>query len=630
MSTQMQKSLDPRLRRLVRTRADTDRLAHDLARGVVSMAPEAGAEEPSAENVRKRVLAMLSSNQVPDRLPQYRWRKISDGIYAVELPVSEIETLAATPGVEYVEAGRELGPLLVSSVPATRANLVHNPTNGTPGFDGSDVIVGIVDFGLDFTLDDFRRPDGTTRVAFLWDQALNPNSNEHAPAGFGFGVEYDAAAINQALAAPDPFTIVRHRPAPSSHGTHVAGIAAGSGRSGDNTFPSGQFIGTAPGATIIFVQPEPTDQTTTFTDSVRVAEAVAYIYEKAEQLGRPCVVNMSLGQNGGSHDGESVVERAIDQLLAQPGRGMTLAAGNEHIWQGHASGQIAQGATRTLTWKMGFMAPFPVGGTLPPGLGDFTPNELEIWYSSRDRLSVRVIDPSGQSTSIVSPGGTVLETLPSGDQVFIDSERFAILNGDARIYIEVSPGSFLVSPGDWTVELTAIESRNGRFDAWIERDARRRDNRFRDQSFFVGADFDGVMTLGTPATPRRAVAVANFDHVVVTPSLSSSRGPTRDGRQKPEVAAPGTNILSSNSMGGRPDGNGGVHAMRVSMSGTSMAAPHVAGIIALMLQKRTDLTAPQIRSILITAGSAPAGVTPFDVAWGFGRVDARSAVDLVV
>jgi subtilisin family serine protease len=630
MSTQMQKSLDPRLRRLVRTGLDTHRLGHDVARGVVNMAPEAIAEAPSAENVRKRVLVMLSSEQVPDRLPQYRWRKISDGIYSVELPVSELEPLAATPGVEFVEAGRELGPLLISSVPATRADQVHNPSNGAPGFDGSDVIVGIVDFGFDFTLDDFRRPDGSTRVAFLWDQSLTPSGSEHAPAGFGFGVEYDAAAIDQALAAADPFAVVRHRPSASSHGTHVAGIAAGNGRSGDNTFPGGQFIGTAPGATIIFVQPEPIDQTSTFTDSVRVAEAIAYIYEKAEQLGRPCVVNMSLGQNGGSHDGESVVERAIDQLLAQPGRGMTLAAGNEHIWQGHASGQITQGATRTLTWKMGLQAPFPVGGALPPGFGDFTPNEMEIWYSSRDRLSVRVIDPSGQGTSVVTPGNTVLETLPSGDQVFIDSERFAILNGDARIYIEVSAGNTLVSPGDWTVELTAIESRDGRFDAWIERDARRRENRFRDQSFFVGADFDGVMTLGTPATPRRAVAVANFNHVVVTPSLSSSRGPTRDGRQKPEIAAPGTDILSSNAMGGRQNGSGSVHPMRVSMSGTSMAAPHVAGIIALMLQKRADLTAPQIRSILIAAGDPPPGVMPFDVAWGFGRVDARTAVDLVV
>lgn len=624
------KNLDPRLRRLLQSRDDTERLKQDLARSVVTLAAGTAEAEPTAGTVLKRALVMVSDERVPDRLPQACWSRIAENIFAVELPVGELETLAQTPGVEFVEAGRELSPMLVSSVPETRADQVHNPTGNQPRFDGSSVIVGIIDFGLDFTLADFRNPDGTTRVAFLWDQFLNPTGGEQAPAGFDVGVEYDAATINQALNAPDPFQVVRHRPDPSSHGTHVAGTAVGNGRSGDNSFPAGQYIGTAPGSTIIFVQPAAVDQTTTFTDSVRVAQAIAYVFDKARQLGRPCVVNMSLGQNGGSHDGESVVERAIDRLLEQPGRSMTVAAGNEHIWRGHASGQLTSGITRALRWKMGGQLPLPGGGQLPPGFGDFTPNEMEIWSSSRDRIEVRVTDPNGQSTSVVQPGGTIFETLPSGDQVFIDSERFTVLNGDARIYIEVSPapGSTLAT-GEWQVELTPLVIREGRFDAWIERDARRQLNRFADQSFFVGTDFDGLMTLGTPATPRRALAIANYDHFVQAPNDSSGRGPTRDQRDKPELAAPGTDILSSNALGGRPDSNGGVHPMRVSMSGTSMAAPHVAGIIALMLQKDDALTAAQIRSILVAASDPPIGVAPFDEAWGFGRVDARAAVDLV-
>lgn len=629
MSRSGPKNLDPRLRRLLQSRDDPERLKRDLARSVVTLAAGAAAE-PTPSTLLKRALVLVSDEHVPDRLSRFDWSRITEDIFAVELPLSELETLAQTPGVEFVEAGRELSPMLVSSVPETRADQVHNPGGGQPGFDGTDVIVGIIDFGLDFTLDDFRNPDGTTRVAFLWDQFLDPAGGEQSPAGFGFGVEYDAATINQALNAPDPFQIVRHRPDPSSHGTHVAGTAAGNGRSGDNSFPAGQYVGTAPGSTIVFVQPAAVDQNTTFTDSVRVAQATAYVFDKARQLGRPCVINMSLGQNGGSHDGESVVERAVDRLLEQPGRSMTVAAGNEHIWRGHASGQLTQGVTRALRWKMGGQLPLPGGGQLPPGFGDFTPNEMEVWYSSRDRCEVRVTDPDGQSTSTVQPGDTIFETLPGGDRVFIDSERFTVLNGDARIYIEVSPapGSSLTT-GEWQVELTALEVQDGQFDAWIERDVRRSINRFADQSFFVGTDFDGMMTLGTPATPRRALAVANYDHLVQAPNDSSGRGPTRDQREKPELAAPGTDILSSNAMGGRPNGNGGVHPMRVSMSGTSMAAPHVAGIVALMLQKSGALTAPQIRGILVAASDPPIGVTPFDEAWGFGRVDARAAADLV-
>ena len=137
------------------------------------------------------------------------------------------------------------------------------------------------------------------------------------------------------------------------------------------------------------------------------------------------------------------------------------------------------------------------------------------------------------------------------------------------------------------------------------------------------------MTLGTPATSRRGISVANYDHVAVAPSSSSSRGRTRDGRDKPEVAAPGTNIVSSCAMGGRLDGAGDVHPMRTTMSGTSMAAPHVAGIVALLLQLDPTLSGAQLRKVLLASANVPGGVAPFDVAWGYGRVDAVAAARLL-
>ncbi len=624
MNSSQNKALDPRLRRIFRTKDDTARLRNDLARSVVSGSMDA----VRPEEVSKSVLVMLTGDEVPSAFANHRWSKIVDHIYSAEIPVSRLAELAGEPTIKFVEAGLELSPSLSSSIPETRTHLVHNPPLGT-GFNGSGIIVGIIDFGLDFTLDDFRNMDGTTRVAFLWDQSLRPQGNETSPDKFPFGVEYDSDAINQALQAPAPFAVVRHDPGPGSHGTHVASTAAGNGRSGDNQFPSGQFVGAAPGSTIIFVQPAATDQTTTFTDSVRVAEAISYIFQKADELGRPCVINMSLGQNGGSHDGESIVERAIDRLLEQPGRAFVVAAGNEHVWRGHASATLNTGQTRQLRWKVGGELPLP-GGNLPPGFGDFTPNEMEIWYSSRDRWRVRVLDPQANTTNWVEPGESFLDDL-NGDRIFIDSERFTSLNGDARIYIEISPqtGSPTLQTGVWQVEIEAIESRNGRFDAWIERDARRQNNRFADQSFFVGTDFDEIMTLGTPATTRRGIAVANYDHVAQSPNDSSGRGRTRDGRDKPEVAAPGTDILAANSLGGRSDFQGGILPMRIPMSGTSMAAPHVAGIVALLLQKNSRLTSEQIISVLVTSANPPLGVLPFDLAWGYGRVDAQAAVALV-
>ena len=137
------------------------------------------------------------------------------------------------------------------------------------------------------------------------------------------------------------------------------------------------------------------------------------------------------------------------------------------------------------------------------------------------------------------------------------------------------------------------------------------------------------MTLGTPATSRRGISVANYDHVTTAPSASSSRGRTRDGRDKPEVAAPGTNIVSSCALGGRPDGAGGTHRVRTTMSGTSMAAPHVSGIVAQLLQRDPDLSAAQVRAALVASADPPPGVGVFDAAWGYGRVDAEEAARLL-
>jgi subtilisin family serine protease len=222
------------------------------------------------EVVSKTVLVALKSQRIPQEFASYQWLNIAGQYYSVDIPISQLVALAASPEVDYVEAGHELAPTLSSSLPETRANLIHNPPNNVQGFDGTGVVVGIIDFGFDFTLDDFRNPDGTTRVAFLWDQFLEPQGSETSPKPFPFGVEYDAAMINQALQSPDPFTVVRHKPDIGSHGTHVASTAAGNGRSGDQQFPAGQYIGAAPGATIIFVQPAATDQTTTFTDSALI------------------------------------------------------------------------------------------------------------------------------------------------------------------------------------------------------------------------------------------------------------------------------------------------------------------------------------------------------------------------
>jgi len=152
------KNLDPRLRRIVYTKDRAERVREDVARDVVT-----GTEaDISPDVVTKRVLVELSSEKLPDDFSNLNWVQVVGRIFTVDVPLAQLEQLAARPEVEFVEAGRKWFPLLDSSLDATHATQVHNPIDGSNGLDGNNVIVGIIDFGLDFTLDDFRDANGDT------------------------------------------------------------------------------------------------------------------------------------------------------------------------------------------------------------------------------------------------------------------------------------------------------------------------------------------------------------------------------------------------------------------------------------------------------------------------------------
>jgi len=511
--------LDPRLRRLQTTQDDIDLMEMAAGRGEITTS-ESG-YEPST--LSKRVLIELTTEASAEALKGLDPVRVTETIYTANVPLTRLAALNDLPSVQAVEAGRRWYPMLDSSVPETGAHHVHAGLGGTAGREGSGVVVGIIDYGMDFTLDDFRDEQGKTRIAYLWDQWLDPIAGENAPNGFNYGTEYDRAQIDAALSAADPFAVVRHKPEAASHGTHVAGTAVGNGRSFDAAYPAGHHVGTAPKATIIFVQPNSSDQSSTFTDSSNVADAVAYVMEKADTLGMPCVINMSLGQSGGSHDGESIVERAIDRMLEKSGRAFVSAAGNEHIWRGHAAGTITTGNSRDLRWKIGGGMPIPGGGMTGTGQ-DFTESEMEIWYSSHDRFRVTLTAPDGTRFGPVEPEGFI-----SQSGVYIDSERYAALNGQARIYIELSPPSQFqpITSGEWIVTLDALEGENGAFDAWIERTRRDSGNNYADQSFFMGNDFEPTHTLGTPASRNRG---SSFSSSVVLPvPLNAARPSTGTG-----------------------------------------------------------------------------------------------------
>jgi len=177
-----------------------------------------------------------------------------------------------------------------------------------------------------------------------------------------------------------------------------------------------------------------------------------------------------------------------------------------------------------------------------------------------------------------------------------------------------------VKAGTWTIRLRGREVRDGRFDAWIERDDPRPLGRLGDASlwrfpsyFSLGSNVDRS-SVNSLACGNRILSVANFDEKAERISVSSSQGPTRDGRFKPEVAAPGTNIVGAR-------GFSSAAQPWLTLTGTSMASPYAAGVAALMLTIEPGLTAAQIIGIMRSTARPLPGT---DYRWqddaGFGRI----------
>jgi subtilisin family serine protease len=534
-------------------------------------------------------------------------------IFAAFVPLAAIPKLERSAAIRYVELSRPLFRTLDQAVPYAQLDVLHA---AMPSVDGTGVIVGVVDSRLDFYHPDFRTPGGATRVLFLWDQTLTPVASEAGPpvaptlpgftpaGGTTYGVEYDRATIDTELNNFNPpatpaYQTVRHGGTVNEHGTHVAGIAAGNGLG-----QGGTFTGGAPGSDIIFVRQAGVAGTALFGDSVGMADAFAYVFARAQQLGQACVINMSASDNQGPHDGMTLGEQFLDNLLLTPGRAITLSAGNSNGTAAHAAGNVPMGGTANLV--------------LAYAAGAGNSDDIEIWYDGHDRFDVTVTIPTSPATVIgpVSPGAVASAALPNGVNVQVVSVLNDPRNGDNLVSIIFTvPFGQTIPAGNTTIALSGTTVINGSFQAWVDRN-----NRFV-SAFQAPFLQEGSLTLGIPATARRPITVGNHNKTAPTPAISGSsgRGPTRDGRVKPEIATVGTSVMAARSRDMNAAAPG---ALYVGMSGTSMSAPLVAGACSCLFQCRgATATWANLKQILEdTAGTTGLAIPGNDFGYGFMRV----------
>ena len=525
-------------------------------------------------------------------------------VAGVFVPAGGLEEFRHHPEVVFVETSSALKDAM--DISAAAINLV-DPLHGSRVIpsDGRGALIGIIDSGFDLTHPGFLDAQGRTRILAAWDQVNLVGAAGAAPTAFGYGVEYTDAAINQYVSAQRVVIVKNHERA-GAHGTYVAGIAAGNGA------PHGTYQGVAPGADLILVTYR---NDVPVGGSAYVLDAIEYIRQHARASGRPVVINLSQGDNLGAHDGTSLLERAIDHVVGEGHVLVVVSAGNERggTASHHARGKVEQGRELVLSFAL-TEGPCRVDG-----------DAIELWYSGGDRFAVALEAPGGERSDFVEPGGAeVVVEFAAGNRARVCSQTGHPTNGDNRVGIILERGDGW-GAGLWRLILRGDRVERGDFDAWADRPNAVTVIDFRSHR-------SDASTITLPGNSRRAITVGGF----VTRPLAcentrevkgdfapgSSVGPTRDGRIKPDVTAPSTLVMAPRV---RKDCRPPRYDLR---SGTSMAAPHVTGVVALLWSLWPGLVAERICDALLSTARADAftGATP-NTSWGRGKLDARAAYE---
>ncbi len=542
-------------------------------------------------------------------------------IISCRIPAADLLALAATPGISYIEAARPMIPVLDQSIPEIRADLVHNDS---AGLTGSGVIIGLLDSGIDFTHADFLTNDGLTRVLSIWDQFLSGNP----PAGQNYGTEFTQTDINEGLANLHLDRV--------GHGTHVASIAAGNGFSN----PERTYCGVAPEADIIMVHNyyanmynygggTPPYSAPTTVGSI---DALNYLIRKAQALGKPLVVNQSQGMAMGPHDGSTLFDIAYTNLINENDLIICVAAGNWQNCKWHSREIVPPSGSHDFTLVV----------DSPPQAA--TTVEFECWGQQFDSFRWEISSPGGTAMSVPSSSGDINSWITAhSDSVCFWSTNSHPNNDECHLYGSIFNRTDGVEISEW--QITAVAENNlpggGIVDIYCE----------RNQSQYHLLSDSNEYIIATPASVKEAITVGSYntkltwidyignrqtvtdENPVGDISAFSSLGPCRDGHLKPDLSAPGQTIAAARATVSIPPSGAaeitpdGLHAL---YGGTSMAAPHVAGTIALLLEADPTLSPADIKMVLQTTATSDNFTGPLpNPRFGYGKLDAKAAVDAV-
>lgn len=574
---------------------------------------------------------------------------------------SEIDDLERKLPGSYFSWSAPRRPFLDASDEWTEARAFRRAT----GFEGVGSVVGVVDTGIDLRHEDFRDDEGRLRVRWLLDfsrppAGLQPVLEEaFGCTGRGSCAVYSRGDLEQLLArdaAALPEDVV-------GHGTFVTSIAAGNGRAGGE----GRYVGVAPLADLVVVRAS--RGAGGKMQDPDIVTGARFVFDRAQALGKPAVVNLSLGSAFGPHDDRAPVAALLAELAAErAGRAIVVAAGNDAGLLLADGGYPGPYGSHTAV-HVPEASPTRVPLLLPEIDAAEKEATVLVWIGTRagDRLRVGAGTPDDTWISPIEPGTSAEKT--------VDDLAIEIWNGGV---LESEPWGVIARPGDphrdaivslsgnWGAERVVVLELQGHATAelWVETDAEETASRAlfpraqKEGSIAIPAAHSGLIAVGATLNRVRwqAYTGASFgieSHGSLsnphpdTPALFSAAGPSAAGAMKPDLVAPGAFVVAAMAGALDPRANGGtgmfaahgtcsdefeclvVDAHHAVAGGTSMSAPFVSGAAALLLERDPTLTQEKLRAILQAGAHALAGTVLTPVQTGAGRLDLGAILEVL-
>lgn len=476
---------------------------------------------------------------------------------------------------------------------------------------GAGVIVGFVDTGINYTDSLFRNVDGSTRIIGIWDQTNNSDNSNNIEnetvkpfSAFSalYGTQYTAEEINLALNSDNPASIVPTRDE-NGHGTFLASIAAG------NRDERAGFSGAAPQASIAMVKLKPAKQY--LRDFYLIqdgAEAyqendimmgVSYLYFLARKYSMPLVVCIPLGTNIGSHMGMSRLGQYLNQVSLSNGSAVITAAGNETGARHHFRA-VMDASTDEVTAELRV-------GEREAGFS------MELWAENMGAYTVGFISPTGEvarEISVPLRGENTVSFLLEQTQITVYTQIADVSSGSQFIFMRFeNPMS-----GIWRILIRNSLDIRETFHIWLPVRGF-----ISDETYFLRPDPDTIIT--DPGNARYPITVTAYDHTKNSIYIHASRGYSLSGRIKPDLAAPGVNILGASVSGRR----------LTRMSGTSVSAAHLAGAAAILLNwgvlnaNYPYLNTPVLKSIFVRGAQRNPALTYPNREFGYGTLNLYEA-----